>query len=354
MSSLRKNNVDLVRLICALQIMFLHTGFHLKIQGQSAFIATIYRFLFLIPGIPILFAVSGYFIAMTYSRKPILKPYMRNRFLRMYPGLWACLAFTCISMTVFGFINLENIQKPQFWGWLLGQLTVGHFYTPSFFKGFSVGNPNGSLWTIFVEVQFYILVPLVWYFAKNLRRFWYITTVMAIIGIVSSYYMPATGTMMHKFASITIIPYFPFFWIGITLYVFADKVAPFIEGKGLWWLSAYIAFIIYFGFLHRDYHFSYFPDMFSRVGMAFWAVACFSCAFTARHLTDKWLKGADFSYGIYIYHMPLVGIVLEAGLPLTYTTFWGVIVGTILLAVASWFLVEKAALSRKIPAPATK
>lgn len=71
-----------------------------------------------------------------------------------------------------------------------------------------------------------------------------------------------------------------------------------------------------------------------------------SFAYTGETLADRLLHRNDISYGLYIYHMPAFNALLVAG--------WGGVpaavaaAGTaIILAVGSWFLIEKPALSKR-------
>jgi len=58
-----------------------------------------------------------------------------------------------------GALTTSLISTPTFYGWIIGQLTVGQFYNPDALRHFGVGVLNGSLWTIPVELQFYVTYP---------------------------------------------------------------------------------------------------------------------------------------------------------------------------------------------------
>ena len=44
--------------------------------------------------------------------------------------------------------------------WTISQVTVFQFYTPSSIEIYGVGNPNGALWTISMELQVYVVIML--------------------------------------------------------------------------------------------------------------------------------------------------------------------------------------------------
>jgi len=344
----RRNNFDVLRLFAALQVLVLHSAQHLDLMNKQDIPSYIYALLSFFPGVPIFFGLSGFLITQTYVRKPAIPQYLRNRALRIFPGLWGCLALTLAILVGFSFVNLGTLSLPLFWAWLAGQLTFFQFYTPPFLRDFGLGNPNGSLWTIVVELQFYILVPVLWYIGKKTTKgFWNAFTALAIVGLIASAVMPRDQSMVDKIAAVTILPYLPFFWLGATICVFQESIMPYLVGKGGWWLLAYLAFSYYFGFTTEQYSISYFPDVFSRLGLGFLIVTCFACVFTKTSLSDKLLKGNDLSYGIYVFHAPLIGAAIEAGLAKNYSTFWAIVAGTLVLAFSSWRLVEKPALAKK-------
>ncbi len=73
----------------------------------------------------------------------------------------------------------------------------------------------------------------------------------------------------------------------------------------------------------------------------------FKLAFTNRTLSRKLLGENDISYGIYIYHMPLINLVLFCGMQAKTTSVIIVMLATLSLAIISWYFIEKPSLKLK-------
>lgn len=77
------------------------------------------------------------------------------------------------------------------------------------------------------------------------------------------------------------------------------------------------------------------------------AAAVFSLAYTAPELSGKLLMRNDISYGIYIYHMPIINFMVYFGYTGQYGYLVIAIASTILVSVASWKIIERPFLKLK-------
>jgi peptidoglycan/LPS O-acetylase OafA/YrhL len=75
-----------------------------------------------------------------------------------------------------------------------------------------------------------------------------------------------------------------------------------------------------------------------------------SFAYTLPSLS-KFLRGIDLSFGVYLYHMPLISTLHFAGLREAAWLWLVVLIGSVLAAAGSWFLVERPALRLKKKPP---
>ena len=86
--------------------------------------------------------------------------------------MWLCF-FVSLAI-LFGtiFLSFSILSESHFWIWCLGQLSFVQFYNPDFLRGFGVGVVNGSLWTIAVELQFYVAVPILFWVVNKYKKSW--------------------------------------------------------------------------------------------------------------------------------------------------------------------------------------
>ncbi len=331
-------------MLAALQVVVLHGLSHLRVPGSPLLETTRY-ILLSFPGVPVFFLISGFLIAMSYENSPGVKVFLRKRLLRIYPGLWASFAITLLLLTVFGYISVTSLRVPSFWGWVLGQLSFVQFYTPAFLRGFGVGTPNGSLWTITVELQFYLFIGLFLSGLFQLVRPRVGTVILLALGVASWFafvHLQANREeFLMKVLAVSLFPYFFNFLIGILFYRNFHLLYPWVKGKIWLWLTLYTGYTLYFARHLYLFHTPFDPSPYSLVALVLLAFAIFSVAFSYPWLSGKLLQGVDVSYGVYIYHMLVINALVELGYTgrLSYAIL--AILASLTLGYLSWTFVEK-------------
>ncbi|PTV44523.1 acyltransferase [Acinetobacter oleivorans] len=338
------NNFDLIRLLAACQVVYMHSLKHLKINGLlSEFFD---KFLQYFPGVPIFFTVSGFLIFWAYDRNQNIKKYSINRILRLYPALYVCLFITIFLLIFFSSFSL--LVHSSFYLWLIGQLTVLQFYTPELLKFWGVGTPNGALWTITVEVQFYILVPIIFFLMKRLKGA-VVLFLLCVLSLMANFYFGSLNeNIIKKISIVSIIPHLFNFLIGSSFYIFWTKLSKFIENKFIVWFTIYVVYFLIFGvYLGKEIHAYEMTNIFQVITTVLLSLVTLSLAFSHKNLSNNLLKHNDISYGLYIYHMLVINTLVAISflheplyIPLTFIV-------TIILATLSWKLIEKPALSLK-------
>ena len=157
------NNFDLLRLLAASQVIYVHCVSNLDLPTGTGLASWAYETLRLFPGVPIFFVISGFLISTAYERsRSGITSYFRNRFLRLYPALWTSFALSLGVLLVAGYLTWSFVSSKAGLFWLFGQVTFVQYFNPSHLRDFGTGVLNGSLWTIPVELQFYILLPILY------------------------------------------------------------------------------------------------------------------------------------------------------------------------------------------------
>ncbi len=336
----RINNFDVIRHLAALQVAVLHSTNHLGIQG----IDTLREVATHLHGVPVFFTISGFLVYWSYDRAKDIPQYARNRFLRLYPGLWACLAVTLLLMALTGGLSLP---PSVFALWALSQTTIFPIWTPDGLRPWGVGTPNGSLWTIIVELQFYAAVPLLHRLLKRGGA-----RAAAAITVVALVCSAATPLLVHlplvarKLWIVCLLPYLYNFLGGVLLYHWWNRAKGLVEGHVAKWA------IVYFGYsLVMSGHFHmYRPEdipsnLASMTGNILLMVVTISAAFSG-----SWGASThryDLSYGLYIYHMPIVNAFVAMAWAGKAQHVILALAASVALAAASWTLIERPALARK-------
>jgi peptidoglycan/LPS O-acetylase OafA/YrhL len=335
-ASLRTNNFDLIRLVAAMQVVVSHGAEFLGVEVWRPLMTG----LGFLPGVPIFFVVSGFLISLSWERAPSARHYLRNRLLRIYPALWVCLL---ISIAIFLAAGVRPDSLRHVALWVAAQATVAQFYNPGFLRSFGVGVLNGSLWTIPVELQFYLVLSFLALLARKRPSRWLALTLVACgVMLLARTGIGAGERMWQKLLGVTIAPYLFYFLVGVLArYLFERRPALFTARRILAAMYAMWTLI--------ELRFSIDGAQGNRlnlVSIVLIALLTVSLAFTARGLSTRVLRGNDISYGLYIYHMPVVNLLLARHLD-GAGPFAVFVATAIALAALSWRFIERPALSLK-------
>lgn len=348
----QKNNFDLLRLFAALQVAVVHGYEHFQLQGQNVVADFIVqKILVYFPGVPIFFAMSGFLIFSSFDRRKDLRVYSVNRFLRLYPGLWVSFLLTFSILFFFRFITFSNLFSGGILSWIAGQVSFFHFFTPGALRGYGLGNPNGSLWTIVVEIQYYALVPVLHYLFRKLRPNWNIFLLILISGsLIANIIFGATvesGSTVGKLIGVTLLPYLFYFLLGAMVYLNYERLSRFVENRVLMAGACYFFFYIIVSLIANLYYPGYWVNTFGFINSLLLTWFVFALAFSNMELSHKLLLENDLSYGLYIYHGIVLNFFLHKKFTLSFSTLVIYLLVSIALAFFSWKLIELPALKLK-------
>ena len=334
-----QNNFDLLRLFAATQVAIGHATAHLEHP------IPLLSWLGALPGVPIFFFLSGLLIYGSYvsslSSETPLRTFYKKRALRLYPGLWVCFLFSAALVWFSGYMIDNFPSNQELVIWITTQTTFLQFYNPEFLRAFGTGALNGALWTIAVELQFYVLFPLVHRLLRS--RFIFVLLVFCIFMALNqtNIYLNPRETSLEKIFNISFVPWIYMFLFG-AMVAHYEKIREFILGMNFLILALVFTFV----YLWSEHLGLRWGNGINPLGFGLIAIICFRLGFMKPKTSDALLSKNDVSYGVYIYHMPIINLVLY----LSGTGSWQLyvsLIATFACAIASWFFIEKPSLRRK-------
>lgn len=331
------NNFDLIRLFAALQVAIIHCAEHLKFRGPWVDIFALF------PGVPIFFFISGFLIFQSWAniKNRRIFIFFANRALRIFPALYFCVGLSVLSLFLSGFLLLDELKEPRFWLWILSQITAFQFFNPDFLRNYGVGVVNGSLWTISVELQFYLLTPFLFILIRRGKATFPVAILLFFLLNLANTYLNPSITIPQKIFGISFLPWFGMFMVGAYFSTSSKLQKKVIQVPWGLLIFPYVIFYIIFVFGGAGY-----GNNINPLSYLILAALILKIAFCKPWLSNKLLRRNDISYGIYIFHMPIVNFLIYSELK-GIIGFWIAIFGTIVFALISWFLIERPALRLK-------
>ena len=327
-----KNNLDWIRLALALQVVLTHASVYLHSPLRLP------NFISNFPGVPGFFFLSGFLIYSSYlNTRGYL--YFQNRFLRLFPGLISVtIGGGALILFALGWDALEN-NISTFFLWFLSQITLGQAYNPELFRSVGIGTINGSLWTITTEIIFYLIVPLIVFLEKRFRF-----TVIILMGI--SFFIYANGPLLlsndvYRQKSIfDLLALTPLVWgwmfgFGILTAKYYEHIERFVKFLPILLVPLVIMILFGEGLLFK-------PDG-NRLGLFYFICYVGLILWLAFGISFVKLP-FDLSYGAYIWHAPIINLLLIMKLPSLPLA----IIMTLIIAAFSWYFIEKPVLKLKL------
>lgn len=320
---MRKNNFDILRLMLALTVMFFHIG---GLTGNGL--------LKLAPGdlaVKCFFVISGYLICKSYLKNSNLYEYSKSRFLRIYPLYFVCVT-SCFFIGMFMYSSgaMAYLQDGAA-KYLVANLAFLNFLQPDlpglFAHNLKNSAVNGSLWTIKIEVMFYMSVPIIYGIIAKIFGKKITVAVIALLSLISAIAIEIivnkyglSESLKNQLPSLMI-----FFMAGAALNFFTPS---FLNVKYLPLLLVALYFC--------DSHILG-KVIYPFVVAAFVYIIAFKTKPIAIH--DKI---GDLSYGVYIFHYPVIQFMYQFGMYKNFFIgFAATLVTVLALAYASWHLMEK-------------
>lgn len=394
-SAFRLSGADGIRAVACLAVIMHHLSQRLAPETQTPFMQVVQSFLLMgNTGVSVFFVLSGFLLSYPFWKRylwgesfPSIKQYAVRRAARIMPGYYLSLVVSCI---IFPFLFNIPIKA------LLVRFLAGFFFVAGFhYVTFFPSEINGPLWSISFEVLCYLLMPLFMYglykFAKSKRSFG--EAILYWIGVIA--FITILNQLIHVFLTpddiergwqygliggakywmpnYNPIGFFAHFSMGIMaagvtawLYKMSDRVSG-LKEKGMFDIigvvSLLAALVLLFVMrLSPEFSLSiqsqpyFFPFYAALIACAL-AVAPHSKWFGWLLDNPLFQYTAKVSFGLYIWHFLVIGIVSNTLFPdfqefsVKSPTMWLfvsviIIVISYVIATLTYYFIEKPVLDR--------
>ena len=326
----KTNNFDLLRLLLAALVAVAHLSELSKIELLSG-IKT-----YLSSGVAVdsFFVISGFLIFLSYESSGSLANYTSKRLRRIFPGYIAVIVL-CSVLFYFvssepDFVSYFNMEFLKYIFYNILTLNFLHPALPGVFQNHQFPVVNGALWTIKIEVMFYIAVPLIVYIISKFNKLFVLVSVY-IVSILYSYGMLYLNIKSGAEIFLKLERQLPgqlaFFISGATIYYYYE----YFYNNRFKLLTMSIVALLLNSYVAQLYMF--YPASLAIVVLYFAAIF--------KYLGNFGNFG-DLSFGVYIWHFPIIQVLLTYNLFLDQVTGLVMfIICTLIASYISWHLFEK-------------
>jgi len=329
----RDNNYNLIRLLLASSVIYAHS---FALSGASGYKDLLSEVLWPVTtvgglAVKLFFFLSGLFVAQSFQRDPSLLGFVSKRFLRIWPGYFACLLSTALLLAALtgqaslwrylGFSGLyEYVLRNSVFDltWRISGVLEGHRFE----------SLNGSIHTLPMELKMYGVLALLGAFGLLRTRTLAVLAGLLAIGLALSPEVLAALPFKLFDADWSLVAGI-LFLAGVVVHGLAEYLRPAA------WQGAMLLPLMYVtdGILHQI----------ALYAFAVWAMLWVG---QSRLVGRLWRPRDDLSYGIYIYGWPcqqmVLAIVSTKLNPYLLTVL--ALPLAALFAAASWRWIEKPAI----------
>ena len=329
MAEKKDNNFNLVRIYLSLSVLFFH-AFELSGQKELSFLNRIFN---VDRAVDAFFIISGYLIMKSYERSASGKEYFIKRIRRIYPAYLVVVtlcALLCFLVSTYP--PAEYFRSPMLYKYLLANALFLNFIQPDLpgvFDNNLFHAVNGSLWTLKVEIGYYLLVPLIVALRGKIRP-------ALLYGLLFALSVAWYLTMLHLYGTRhdSLILFLSRQLPGELFYFILGAAATLVDEKPLFrkilaWLGIPATLLL-------------FLPLGTIAGSLMLAIAVFFFALSLPVIRYRYRK-EDISYGLYIYHFPVMQVLIGMGVYHS-SPMMGLVMSfliTTILALLSWLLIEK-------------
>lgn len=288
------NDLSFFRLYLAFTVVFFHVGILTNLK-QFSWMLFLFDANFAVKSF---FVLSGYLIFKSFSSSYSVIDFFKKRLNRIFPAYFFAILFGLIIVLLTGNLWIFNLNDISFLKYLIANIFLLNFIQPTFDNVFQT-NPvqtiNGSLWTIKIEFFFYLLTPLLIYLYQKINKYLWVATFSIVSYVWTIYFLEFSSSSQAKQFSYQIPGQLIYFVLGgfFSFNKFSKKGFILIP-------------ILYF---INDY----FPYSFLFVATYPFFITFITIFIITLDFNIVSIK-RDISYGVYLYHFPLIQLFVYYGL----------------------------------------
>jgi len=323
------NRFDLIRLLLAAGVF----AFDAIALGEVSPFGPLERGLALVAEMSVqgFFIVSGALVAGSLARASSLADYAGKRLRR----LWPAYAVIILIPAAISFALTQD--RGGALSYVLANLSFLNFLEPGLpglFEENRFTEVNGALWTLKIEVMFYLVLPLILFVLTRLRGLWWLgILVLYAFGETWAAVLPRAleGSLGLELAR-QLPGQLAYFAVGIALW----RLEPVLRRR---WLTCAVLGALLLGASLTD------PVLAPLRALGLAGVIAGAAFAPGPALSPA--RFGDISYGVYITHFPILQAMVAAGLTSKLGAAGFIGAGALVVIAASlalWHLVEKPAL----------
>jgi peptidoglycan/LPS O-acetylase OafA/YrhL len=329
-----KNNFNFLRLLFAFMVVIGHC------RDLSGFDYPILNIIDTHIAVCGFFIISGFLIMKSCLSTKSLKEYFIKRARRLLPVYVFAIFSTAVLLSLFSSLSFgEYFLNFGLYKYIAANLVFLNFLCPSLPGVFDGKVINGALWTIKIEVAFYIVIPFIVYIFGKLSTLKKKNTFLGVVYISAVLYRSICiylsninnssiiGQLAHQFPG-----FMQYFSFGIFALLNYDVIQ---RHEKKWIVPAIIIFIL---------HFVIKTEFLTPIALGLLIIFV---AFHFKQLNSIG-KYIDFSYGIYVFHFPIIQLLVSIGVFACnrYIGILLVLASVFSMAYISWQFLERKCLDR--------
>ncbi len=338
MLKMERNSFNALRLFAAFLVFHTH---HYALNGLNEprvpWFDTSYSGL----GVGAFFAISGYLVTKSAYRDPLIWSFLWKRALRIMPGLTVNVLFTVALGAAFTTLTLadyfsSDVTQTFMFRNILIPFNDPRYVLPGVFETNPAFGVNGSLWTLPYEISLYFVIGMLFFCARSDVMRTMIATLFlgaSFVLMLIEHYYPGANLTFFTWNWLTSRQ----FGIAGLLFFYGALVALASKTRSLLSIAHATGAVCVF-LAWGD----------ASLVAAYLALGAFAISFGESKIARLPARLGDISYGFYLYAFPIqqasVSLIGTGHPRISYAV---ALICSVLLAIASWWLIERPFLQLK-------